>query len=91
MHCVLEGISLLLGAGARAAVRASDSVAGTPRGYISASHVLIRPVSPRCSFSVTASIAVVSAAGLCYCSGLFCLVVREQVIDQIVALEAPSD
>ena len=42
-------------AGARAAVRASDSVAGTPRGYISASHVLTPSVSPpRCSFSVAA-------------------------------------
>ena len=38
MHCVLEGgegIPLLLGAGARAAVRASAGIAGTPRGYIS--------------------------------------------------------
>ena len=42
MRCVLEGIPLLLGAGARAAVRASAGIAGTPRGYISASHVPTR-------------------------------------------------
>ena len=46
MRCVLEGISLLLGGAARAAVRASDRVAGTPRGYIGASHVLTRVSLP---------------------------------------------